>query len=164
MNQACISSSLIFIITITILTCEKLSDCSNSNIYLSNYVIPVHYHIKLSHSCENDDFSLKIDCDSFEFYGESSTIINILQSTKYIKLHALNLFIRRGKITLIKNNGVTYTMKTHIETHQTNLLEFNFYNVLFPGLYTLKMEFFGHLTENFSKNFFKSFYIKSSIM
>jgi len=176
MNQAYMISSslifiititiLIFIITITILTGEKLNNCSNSNTCLPYYVIPVHYHIKLSHSCENYDFHLKIDYDSFKFYGESSTIINILQSTKYIKLHALNLFIRRGKITLIKNNGVTYTMKTHIETHQTNLLEFNFYNVLYPGLYTLKIEFFGHLNEKYSKNVFKSFYKKkeNSIM
>jgi len=161
MNQAyMISSSLIFIITITILTGEKLNNCSNSNTCLSYYVIPVHYHIKLNHSFEDYDFSLKINYDSFEFYGESSTIINILQSTKYIKLHALNLFIRSGKITLIKNNGITYRMETYIEIYQTNQrnVEFNFYNVLSPGLYTLKTEFFGRLTEKFSKNVFKNFY------
>jgi len=161
MNQAyMISSSLIFIITITILTGEKLNNCSNSNTCLPYYVIPVHYHIKLNQSWENFDFYLKIDYDSFKFYGESSTIINILQFTKYIKLHLLNLLIQPGKITLIKNNGVTYALETYIEIYKTNLLEICFFNVLSPGLYTLKVKFSGHLTEKYSKNVFKSFYRK----
>jgi len=166
MNQAyMISRSLIFIITITILTGEKLNNCSNSNTCLPYYVIPVHYHIKLNHS-ENYDFYYKIEYSFFEFSGESSTTINILQSTKYIKLHALNLFIHQGKITLTKNNGVTYALKTYIETHETNILEFHFCNVLSPGIYTLKMEFFGQLAENFLKSSFKRFYTKkeNSIM
>jgi len=157
MNQAYISSCLIFIITITILTGEKLSNCSNSNTCLPYYVIPVHYHINLTHFPQNYDFYLKIKYDIFEFYGESSTVINILQSTKYIKLHVLNLLIHLEEITLIKNNGVTYALKTSIETFATNLLELDFFNVLSPGLYTLKMKFLGHLKEKFSKNFFKSF-------
>jgi len=167
MNQAyMISSSLIFIITITILTGEKLNNCINSNTCLPYYVIPVHYHIKLNHSWENFDFYLKIDYDSFKFYGESSTIINILQSTKYIKLHMINQIIYREKITLIKNNGVIYALKNYLETYETNHLELCFFNVLSPGLYTLKMEFTGRLTEIFSNNFFKNFYTKkeNSIM
>jgi len=157
MNQAYISSSLIFIITITILTGEKLNNCSNSNICLPYYVIPVHYHIKLNHLFENYD--LKNKYSIFDFYGKSSTIINILQSTQYIKLHRLNLIIL-GEITLIKNNGITYALNyiQTFKTLETNLLEFRFFNVLSPGLYTLKMQFFGHLTENSSKKYFKSFY------
>jgi len=161
MNQAyMISSSLIFIIAITILTGEKLNNCSNSNTCLPYYVIPVHYHIKLYYYFGNYHVYLKDKYSIFDFYGESSTIINVLQSTKYINLYALNLIIYQGKITLIKNNGVTYALKTCIETLKTNLLEFHFLNVLSPGLYTLKIEFFGHLIENFSKNFFESFYTK----
>jgi len=152
-----ISSSLIFI-TITILG-EKLNNCSNSNTCLPYYVIPVHYHIKLNDACINYFYIYNKHNSIVDFYGESSTIINILQSTKYIKLHVLNLIIHQEKITLIKNNGVTYVLKTYIETYKTNLLELNFFNVLSPGLYTLKLEF-GRSTENFSKNFFKSFYTK----
>jgi len=170
MNPAHIISSLIFIITITILTGEKLNDCSNRyHKCFSYYMIPVHYRIKLTHLYEKliymENYSywaklltLKNEYDSFYFHGESSTIINIFQFTQYIKLHNLNLNIIPSKITIIKNNGRTYKPKNYIEIFETNLLEFHFSDVLFPGLYTLKMEFLGGLTENSSKNFFKSFY------
>jgi len=155
MNQAYIISRLIFIIIITVLTGEKLNNSNNT--YLPHYVIPVHYHIKLNHlSFEKIDFNLKYKYISF--YGKSSTTINILQSTKYIKLHMLNLIIHREEITLIKNNGVTYALKNYTEIYDTNLLEFCFFNILSPGLYTLKMEFVGHLIEKSAKNVFKSFY------
>jgi len=158
MNQAYISSRLILIIIITVLTGEKLSNCSNPT-YLLHYVIPLHYHIKLTQlSFETNDFNLK---DKYiSFHGKSSTTINILQCTKYIKLHMLNLIIHRGNITLIKNNGINYALEINTETSETNLLEVGYFNVLSPGLYTLKMEFDGHLTENSAKNFFKSFYTK----
>jgi len=48
--------------------------------------------------------------------------------------------------------------KSYIEVLKRNLLEFRFSNVLSPGLYILKTEFLGDLTESSSKNFFKSFY------
>jgi len=160
MNQAYrISSSIIFIITITILTGETLNNCSNSNTCLPYYVIPVHYHIKLN-TIENYDYYSLFLFGFIHFRGEFSTIINVVQSTKDIKLHALSLDIFRDKIMLIKNNGVTYALKTFIGTFGTNMSEqiFHFFNVLSPGLYTLKMEFFGHLNEKYSKNVFKSFY------
>jgi len=100
--------------------------------------------------------NLKDEYDNFDFHGESHTTINILQSTQCIKLYKLNLIIHRGKITLIKNIGINYALKINIETTETNLLEFRFFDVLSPGLYTLKMEFHGRLTENSSKEFFKS--------
>jgi len=158
MNQAYINSRLIFIIVITVFTGEKLSNCSNSsNTYLPHYVIPVHYHIKLTElSFEKIDFNLKYKYISF--HGKSSITINILQFTKYINLHMLNLIIPQGKITLIKNNGINYALKINTETSETNLLEVGYFNILSPGLYTLQMEFVGHLTENSAKNFFKSFY------
>jgi len=109
---------------------------------------------------ENDFYWAKLlnftnEYNSFYFYGESNTTINILQSTQYIKLHIINSIIISWKITIIKNNGITY--KNYTKTFKTNLLEFHFTNVLSPGLYTLKMGFLGRLTENFSKNF-QSFY------
>jgi len=157
MDQAYISS-LIFIVTITILTGEKLNNCSNSNdTCLPYYVIPIHYHIKLTHLMGTYDSYLtkllNLKEDSFYFRGESRTTINILQSTQYIKLHKLNLIIDLKKITLIKNNGINYELKITTETFETNLLEFRFFNVLSPGLYTLKLEFFG-LTETSSKSFY----------
>jgi len=96
MNLALINSSVIFI-TISILTGEKLENCRNPNdTCLPYYVIPVHYHIKLTHLYKgNYDvywpmlLNMKDEYDSFNFLGESSTTINILQSTihkiEYIK-------------------------------------------------------------------------------
>jgi len=161
MNQAHISS-LIFIVTITILTGKKLNNCSNPNdTCLPYYVIPVHYHIKLTHLTEINDFYLikllnfKNEDDSFYFLGESHTTINILQSTQYIKLYMLKLIISDWS-TLIKNNGIIYALKKYTVKiySETNLLEFYFFNVLSPGLYTLKLGFFGRLTETSSKSFY----------
>jgi len=134
-----------------------------------NYIIPVHYRIKLIHLYKKfihiknytywaNLLNLKNEYDSFNFHGESWTTINILQFTKYIKLHKLNLTIILSKITLIKNSGITYEPKNYIEIFKTNLLKFHFFNVLSLGFYILKIEFLGSLTESFSKNFFKSFY------
>jgi len=102
---------------------------------------------------------LKNEYDSFNFHGESRTTINILQSTQYIKLHLnLNLIIFHWRITLIKNNGIIYIVKEDSETSETYLLKSEFPRVIFPGLYTLKMDFVGNLTEDSAKNFFKNFY------
>jgi len=169
MNLAHISSSVIFIITITILTGENLNICKIPNdTCLQYYVIPVHYHIKLTHiymgKCLNDDFywtklNIKNEYDSFNFYGESSTTINILLSTQHIKLHMLSLdIINDSNITFIKSNGIIYAPKTYIKAYETNISEFRFTDILPPGIYTFKIEFFGLLTENSEKSFFKSFY------
>jgi len=163
MNVAQISSSVLLITTIIILNGEKLENCKNPNdICLPYYVIPVHYHIKLiCLDMEADFYGLKINLknenDSFNFHGESSITINILQPTQYIKMHMLNLIINYPK-TLIKNNGIIYALERYTETPDKHLLEFRFSNVLSPGLYTFKMEFVGCLTENSTKSFFKSFY------
>jgi len=166
MNLVQISSSVIFMSTISILTGGKLESCKNPNdICLPYYVIPVHYHIKLTHLYmgKYDMYwpmllHIKDEYDSFNFLGESSTTINILP-TQYIKLNMLNLrIINRSNITLIRNSGITYALKNYIEIPETNLIEFYFSNILYPGLYTFKMKFVGRLTENSTKNFFKSFY------
>jgi len=164
MNVAQISSSVLFIITITILNGEKLENCKNPNdICLPYYVIPVHYHIKLTHLyMQAYDFyrpklNIKNENDSFNFDGKSSITFNILQPTQYIKMHMLNLIINYQSL-LIKNNGIIYSLKRYTEIPETNLYEFLFSNVLSPGLYTFEMEFFGRLTENSANNFFKSFY------
>jgi len=174
MYLAHISSCLIFIITITTLIGEKLNICNNPNdTCLPYYVIPVHYHIMLTHvymdtyeSYWPKLLNLRNENDSFNFHGESSTTISILQSTQYIKLHELNLIKIHEEITLIKNNGITYALKNFIPISETNHLKFDFSSVLSPGLYTLKIRFFSSFTEISSKNFLKSFYTnkKNGIM
>jgi len=168
MNLAHISSSLIFIIIIITLTGEKLNNsCYLSDTCLPYYVIPVHYHIKLTHMyMEAYDLywskllSLKNENASFNFHGKSSTTINILQSTRYIKLHTVDLIVISSKITFIKNNGIIYELKEYLQTSETYVFKSQFPSVIFPGLYTLKLEFVGHLTEDSAKNFFRSFYTK----
>jgi len=158
MNLVQISSSVIFMSTISILTGGKLESCKNPNdICLPYYVIPVHYHIRLTHLYRPKLFNMK-DEYILNFLGESSTTINILQSTQHIKLNMLNLIISRSNITFIRNSGITYALTAYTEISETNLLEFYFSNILYPGLYTFKMKFIGHLTENYAKNFFKSFH------
>jgi len=160
MNLAQISSSVIFMITISILTGKKLKNCKNQNdICLPYYVIPVHYHITLTDLYWPKLFDMQGEYDSFNFIGESSTTINILQSTQYIKLNMLNLrIIYQASIALIRNSGITYAPKNYTKISETNIIEFYFSNTLYPGLYTFKMEFDGRLTENSTKSFFKSFY------
>jgi len=55
---------------------------------LSHYVIPVHYHILITHLYTGKyDFywakllNIKNEYDSFNFHGESSKTINILHKT-----------------------------------------------------------------------------------
>jgi len=162
MNIAQLSSSVIFITTINILTGEELNNCIY-DICLPYHVIPVHYHIKLTHLyMQTYDFyrpklNLKNENDSFNFHGESSITINILQPTQYIQMHMLDLIINYQS-TLIKNNGIMYALKRYTENSEANLSVFLFSNVLSPGLYTFQMEFLGCLTENSTNSFFKSFY------
>jgi len=173
MNLAHISSCLIFIITITTLTGEKLNTlCNLWDKCLPSYVIPVHYHIELKHMFRQERFDCSVWCDlyrsqlsdlkneydSFHFRGESNITINILQSTQYIKMHTQNLFIIPWKITIIKNNGIIYELEENLLTSETYVLKSQFPVVLSPGLYTLKLKFVGYLTEDWAKNFFRSFY------
>jgi len=163
MKLAHISSFLIFIITITTLIGEELNNlCNLWDTSLPYSVKPVHYNVKLTHTyMETYDLylskllNLKNENDSFNFYGKSNVTIDILQSTQYIKLHKLNMIIIPWKVTMIKNNGIIYKLKECIETSETYLLESQFLSVLSPGLYTLKLEFVGHLTENPAKNVLK---------
>jgi len=168
MNLVQISSSVIFMSTISILTGGKLESCKNPNgICLPYYVIPVHYHIRLTHLYRPHLYqkflNMKDEYAFFHFLGESSTTINIFQSTQYIKLNMLNLrIINRSNITMLRNSGITYTLKNYIEISKANLVKFYFSNILYPGLYTFKTEFAGQFTENSAKSFFKIFYTKGS--
>jgi len=167
MNLAHISSSLIFVITITTLTGEKLNNrCNLNDTCLPYYLIPVHYHINLTHqygklktySHSVELLNLRNEYESLYFHGESSTTINVLKSTQYIKLHNINLSVIPSKTTMIKNNGIIYVLEEYLRTSETYVLESPFFCVISPGLYTLKLEFIGNLAEDSAKNFFRSFY------
>jgi len=167
MNLAHISSSLIFLITITTLTDEKLNNrCNLNDTCLPYYLIPVHYHIKLTHiygELKTYSYLLKLlnlinEYESFAFREESSTTINVLKSTQYIKLHNIDLSVNPSKTTMIKNNGIIYVLEEYLRTSETYVLESQFLSAISPGLYTLKLEFDGNLTEDSAKNFFRSFY------
>lgn len=116
MNLAQISSSVIFITAITFLTSEKLNNFYIINdIRLPNYVIPLHYSIKLRTFFKDDDFYMmnlrNTEKVNFVFYGESSTTINIYISTQNISLHTLNLNINELKIKMIKSDSTIYELK-----------------------------------------------------
>ncbi|KYN50705.1 hypothetical protein ALC56_00082 [Trachymyrmex septentrionalis] len=130
--------------------------------------MPVHYTIMLEHilyqcnykgdvDCNADTIDSKRDYSLFSFSGETRTIIHILQSTQYIRLHKLDLTLNDWKIILISDNGVTYVLKKLKYNYEENILEFPLSFILFPGLYTLKLEFEGHLIDNHEKSLYKNF-------
>lgn len=167
MNATQISNSLKLVIFVSI--AENLN---NSNILsdfrptLAYYVVPVHYDIKLTLVTTKYNFS-KTDSSNmrneyvslFLCHGESRITINILQSMRNITLHALNLGVNDGKTTMVKNNGEVYRLRRIFYSFQTNSLELRFYDTLYPGLYTLKINTIGYITPNNAENFFRSSYV-----
>ncbi|XP_071566338.1 glutamyl aminopeptidase-like [Temnothorax nylanderi] len=166
MDVAQISSSLIFIITITALTGEELNNSSVANHFrLPSHVVPVHYNIKLNLSLEKYDSNMtrpsytKQEYGSFLFDGISRITINILQSTRNIKLHALHT--SDIKDCLIERNGVVYNIpKKFISSFETNVIGIDFSDILSPGLYILAIVYEGRITDNNAKNFYRSSYIE----
>lgn len=171
MNLAQISSSVIFITAITSLTSEKLNNFNIINdIRLPNYVIPLHYSIKLRTFFKDDDFYMmnlrNTEKVNFVFYGESSTTINIQISTQNISLHTLNLNINELKIKMIKSDSTIYELKEFSHDLTMRLSNLYFVDVLSPGLYTLKMEFTSHIItdDNVEKTLFRSNYTNKENM
>ncbi|KYN19131.1 Glutamyl aminopeptidase [Trachymyrmex cornetzi] len=166
-------NSVIFIIVITTINGAEVNNFIIPKERLPDYVIPVHYTIKLTHMIYHCSIRSDVFCEeilgyssfpnSFPFFGEISTTINILQSTQYIRMHQVNLTIINRNITLTKDNGIIYVLDKHRYTYHTNILEFPLSYILLPGLYTFKMEFFGHLSEN-HKSIYKYFLKESGIV
>lgn len=166
MNATQISNSVKLIIFISI--AENLN---NSNILsdfqptLAYYVAPVHYDIKLSLVATKSNFSttdssnIRNEYVSFFCHGESRITINILQSMRNITLHTSNLGVNDGKITMVKNNGETYKLRRFFYSFTMNSLELQFYDILYPGLYTLKINTISYITPSDAENFFRSSYI-----
>lgn len=171
MNLAQISSSVIFITSITFLTSEKLNNSNIINdIRLPNYVIPLHYSIKLRTFFKDDDFYMmnlrNTKKVNFVFYGESSTTINIHISTQNISLHTLNLNINELKIKMIKSDSTIYELKEFSHDLTMHLSNLYFVDVLSPGLYTLKIEFTSRIItdDNVEKTLFRSNYTNKKNM
>ncbi|KAG5313338.1 AMPN Aminopeptidase, partial [Acromyrmex insinuator] len=169
MDLAQISSGLIHILTIAVLNSEELNNSTISNDErLPYYVIPVHYSIQLSYLNSSiyeyyDRFKFTLEKmfmkydDSGLFRGETSTTINILQSTQYIRLHQLKLSVDHNNVTLITKNGIIYVLNKYKYIYQTNIIEFSFLYKLLPGLYTFKIQFFNNPIKNEENSFYKIF-------
>ncbi|KYM96082.1 Aminopeptidase N [Cyphomyrmex costatus] len=160
MNLAQISSSLTFITMITILTGEHIfySDAP-SDFHLPEYIIPVHYHINLIHLSlyETDSIYWKLitmnyEEGSFPFIGICNITFHVLRSTQDITLNSLHPIIN-DKTILIRSDGKIYHINEY--TIEVNIICFGFTDVLTPGLYTLKIQFFGHILKKYAQNFFE---------
>ncbi|KAG5309103.1 AMPN Aminopeptidase, partial [Pseudoatta argentina] len=113
--------------------------------------MPMHYSVQLSHINP-------IYVDSlFLFYGKTNITINILRSTQCLSLHQLHLtIISQTNIILSTKNGITYALNKYTYTYQTNILKFPLHYKLLPGLYTIKIEFLGHIMKNYDESFFRN--------
>lgn len=166
MNASQISNGVKLLIFVTI--AENLN---NSNILsdfrptIAYYVVPVHYDIKLNLIATKNNFSrtnssnIRNEYISFLCHGESKITINVLQSMRNITLHTLNLGVNDGKTTIVKSNGETYRLKRFFYSFKMKSLELHFDDILYPGLYTLKINTIGYITPNDAENFFRSSYV-----
>lgn len=161
MNLEKIRSPLIFVMITTLIGCKSESNFSiPADFRLSSMIIPMHYDVKL--------FLLDIDMGDFSkpnpsfvtdnydnyFYGSSSITINIFRTTRNIILDILNVDLSNWP-ELIKRDGLIYEPKNI--TTKGNLLDLYFSDMLFPGLYHLKIESFGRTThDNASEGFFRA--------
>jgi len=164
MNLAQINSGLIFFITITILTGEKLNNSSIlKDLRFSYYIFPVHYNIKLTVLFQKYDSNItqltniRKEHRTLVFYGESGITINIFHSTQIIKVNILNDVTNNWR--LIKSDDTSYATKKCIHDTTTNILNIYFFDILLPGLYTLKTELANHITNNNTESFFRNSYI-----
>ncbi|TGZ56613.1 Glutamyl aminopeptidase [Temnothorax longispinosus] len=161
MNLKNIRSALMFIIAITTITGGKSQNNFNisSDFRLSmNYTVPMHYSVKLAFiNTKMNDSKPSFIMDKYNyFYGDSNVIINIFQPIQNITLHAINIHLS-DEAKLIKKNGLIY--KSAYTTSTTNSLDLFFNDTLFPGLYKLKLEFYGQISHNNSEGFFRNIHV-----
>lgn len=170
MNLAHISRRLIFITAIAILTSEKLdaSDIPDDiPDRLVNYVIPMHYNIKLQLTLEKYKAYLPSVTNkhgTFHLSGQANVTINVLQSTSYINLHGLTENSNPWEILVMSKYGERndidhFTIKQHESLNISEIAKMYFKNILFPGIYILNVKFRDESTNNDIKIFFRNFYI-----
>jgi len=160
MNLAQISI-VIFITTITILTSEGLNDVKSSAYHIN--VIPVHCDINLiallSYDSRNES---KKGSKYVHFEATIGIIINILHSTKIVKFHTQNIHINQQSVRLIETNGVVHYLNEFLYNSEKSFPTFYFFELLSPGIYTLKLNSTNDITEYDTGLFFDSDYLNSN--
>lgn len=170
MNLKEMRSALMFIIMTAIFTGGKSQNNFNNptDFRLSTkYMIPMHYNVELIFLDRDlDDTSKKIpsfvsDSHNSVFLGTSNITINILQSTRSITLHMLNLYPTYSA-KLITKDGIIYTESMNIQNYTTNIRVFNFDDILFPGLYQFNIKFNSETTYDNTKGFFRTYHVNKN--
>lgn len=141
--------------------CESQKNFSiPTDFRLSSMIIPIHYDLKLFFvNIDADDNSKPLPSfitDNYDnyFYGDSSITINIFRSTRNVTLHILDLDLSNWP-ELIRRDGVIFEPKNI--TRKGNLLDLYFSSLLFPGLYNMKIDFYGQTTnDNATEGFFRT--------
>ncbi|KYN16369.1 Glutamyl aminopeptidase, partial [Trachymyrmex cornetzi] len=139
---------------------KRISKSYNTTSY-GKWLIPITLR-EISSLNENMwKICLKPNIGSSEFPTailNKSWMVNIEQaeSTHYISLNQLNLIISLANITLTTKNAIIYVLDGYKYSKKTNILGFPLDYMLLPGLYTFKIQFFGHLRENHEDSFFKN--------
>ncbi|KYN50031.1 hypothetical protein ALC62_00058 [Cyphomyrmex costatus] len=73
------------------------------------------------------------------FNGTTHIMINILQAIKSIKLHIQTVNIKHSSIQLIDIHRTIHSPNKTIYDSTKNILHLDFIEVIYPGLYTLKI-------------------------
>ncbi|XP_011860075.1 PREDICTED: puromycin-sensitive aminopeptidase-like protein isoform X2 [Vollenhovia emeryi] len=137
---------------------DKAVKASEENQFrLSNYVVPIHYDVKLIPHIVDSNFTTN---------GETSIDIEVREPTNTIALHAVKLAIDES-LTKITRKGVDdenskseYVPKQHEYNEQTQILTLRFEESLDVGTYTLHINFIGVILPHTEPHgFYKSFYI-----
>ncbi|EZA48428.1 Aminopeptidase N [Ooceraea biroi] len=108
---------------------------------LPKSVVPIHYQIEL------------VLASKANYHGETNITINIVQKTKQISFHSINLCITSNMIALSNNNGVsceTEGLDCYADKQWNTI---NFANTLLPGRYTLYIKFNGIITDDITDGF-----------
>ncbi|KYM98474.1 Aminopeptidase Q [Cyphomyrmex costatus] len=137
--------------TVTILTCEELNNfiLNDFRPKLAPYLIPIHYKVNLTAYFvrktlmpTNVQMLTMADREIFKdtyFNGTTHIMINILHAIKSIKLHIQTVNIKHSSIQLIDIHKIKHSPNKTIYDSTKNILQLDFMEVIYPGLYTLKI-------------------------
>jgi len=143
-----LSSNLIYIATMAIaIPTDKISESARNSALidkLSNYILPLHYNVKLE---LNDEYLI----------GEYVITIYIIHATQQISFHMAPMSIQnmRLELKLLHNSKVNYNISTYFIPK--NIVMLNFENVLFTGIYNLNISV--EIPINIVRNFLGTSYI-----
>jgi len=141
-------SSLIYIATMAIaITIDETSERARSALIdkLSNYILPLHYNVKLE---LNDEYLI----------GEYVITIYIIHATQQISFHMDPICTNenmRLELKLLHNSKVNYTISRYFISK--GIVVLNFENVLFTEIYNLNISV--EIPINIVRNFLGTSYI-----